>query len=284
VDGVEDENNEKEIGCKEKVIDCITPPPCPWTFAAYLRLFFLLVVIGLFIAAIIFRDPLGKFLGQNGPLRKFVDMIGWYGPLVYVAVYVIATVLMIPGTVLTLAAGVIFRELWLAFVTISIGSTIGATMAYLLGKSVLRAWVSAKVQEFPIFRAIDSAISRRGLFMVLLLRLSPVLPFNILNYGLSVTGISFFEFMYGSWVGMAPGTFMYIYIPWAAINAATSTSSAELISKIITYGIGAVVTILVVVVVTIVAKRAIDQEMKEMKDKEELQANIENAKGSVNSS
>lgn len=157
--------------------------------------------------------------------------------------------------------------MWVAFITISLGSTLGASLAFLLGQTVLRTWVSEKISDFPTFQAIDSAIAKKGLLMVFLLRLSPIIPFNILNYGLSLTGISFPAYVYGSWVGMAPGTFMYIFIPWASLHAINSQGSTNLVQKILLYGVGSLVTIIVVIMVTILAKRAIDKEISAQKAK-----------------
>jgi len=97
--------------------------------------------------------------------------------------------------------------------------------------------------------------------MVFLVRLSPVLPFNLLNYALSITGIPFWAYVYGSWVGMAPGTFMYIFIPWAGIHAINSAGSSSTVKNVLIYGVGSVVTIGVVVLVTVLAKRAIENEL-----------------------
>jgi len=265
------EVNRSCLSCKnvKVALSYLKPEPCPWTFGSYLRLFFVFIVIGLFVTALIMRKELGIFLGPNGPMRKFVANLGWIAPVAYASIYVVCTVFMVPGTVLTLAAGILFHELWLAFVTISVGSTIGDCCSFLLGKTVLRSWVVRKIDAHPLFKAVDVAITRRGLVMVLLLRLTPVLPFNVLNYGLSVTGISFLSYAYGSWVGMAPGTFMYIYLSWAALNAATSTGQAKLVSDILTYGVGSVVTIMVVVIVTIISKRAIDLEMDKIRKERE---------------
>jgi len=225
----------------------------------------LFLVAGIICGAI-FHKELGEFLSAKGPLRKFVIGLGWIGPVVFGAFYALWTVMMLPGSLLTLAAGVIFPQLYQAFVSVSVGSTIGACLAFLLGKSFLRNWVEEKIKDYPIFTAIDGAIAKRGLIMVLLLRLSPVIPFNILNYGLSVTGISFLGYFFGSWVGMAPGTFLYIYIAWAAAHA-ISSGNTSLVENILIYGVGSVVTIGVVVLVTILAKRAIDAEMLAQKEK-----------------
>lgn len=128
--------------------------------------------------------------------------------------------------------------------TISLGSTIGASLAFLVGRFVLRGWVLQQTKDYTIFQAIDSAIAKKGnwfkfcakylgVLMVFLVRLSPVIPFNILNYALALTGISFPGYVYGSWVGMAPGTFMYIFIPWAGVHALNSQGGANLVKNIL---------------------------------------------------
>jgi len=252
-------------------INAITPDPCPWTLQGYLRLFFILVIITLLILGSIYFADLKIFFGAHGPLQRFVSSLGWIGPVVFGLIYAGCTVLMMPGSLLTIAAGVLFSQLYQAFLAVSIGTTLGASIAFLLGKSVLRSWVENQIEKYPIFQAIDSAIAKRGLTMVLLLRLSPLIPFNILNYALSVTSISFLSFSYGSWVGMAPGTFLYIYLPWAALHA-IGAATADLTNKILLYGVGPAVTIVVVVIVTIIAKRAIDTEMKSLEDNKGLLA------------
>jgi uncharacterized membrane protein YdjX (TVP38/TMEM64 family) len=246
----------------------LRPPPCPWTFGMYLRLGFVLVIVGLLIVAVIFRNPIRAFLSPDGPLAKFVDEVGWWGPIVYAAIYAICTVLMVPGTVLTLTAGVIFSNLWIAVGTISVGSTVGACMAMPLGRTVLRKQVKSKVAQFPVFDAVDTAVGQKGFLMVGLLRLSPVIPFNVLNYGLGLTAVPFWQYALASWLGMLPGTFMYVYIPWAAKNAAVSkqtNDTATIIKDILLYGVGSVVTIAVVVFVTWVGRR----ELKKVMDAQE---------------
>jgi len=104
--------------------------------------------------------------------------------------------------------------------------------------------------------------------MILLLRLSPAIPFNLLNYAMSLTSINFFFYALGSWLGMAPGTFMYVYVSWATINVASNTDQAELAKTILTYVGGGIATILVVVLVTIFAKREINKALEEEEEQE----------------
>jgi len=206
-----------------------------------------------------------------------MNRIGQWGPIVYAVVYALCTIVGIPGSPLTLASGIIFQQLWLAFIVISIGSTVGACFAFLLGRTVMRKWVQQKAEQYPVFKAVDSAIGKKGLYMVFLLRLSPVIPFNILNYALALTAVSFPSYAIATWIGMMPGTFMYIYIPWAAIHAATTQKTANLVQDILLYGVGSVVTIIVVVFVTILARRTIKKAMEEMENKEPVEDQSINA-------
>jgi len=105
--------------------------------------------------------------------------------------------------------------------------------------------------------------------MVFLLRLSPAIPFNLLNYILSMTGINFPFYALGSWIGMMPGTFLYVYIPWAAVHTAnTASDTTALIKNIIVFGAGGAATIVAIVIITIFAKREIDKALKEDEENE----------------
>ncbi|WP_088892814.1 TVP38/TMEM64 family protein [Leptolyngbya ohadii] len=135
---------------------------------------------------------------------------GKLGAVQFVLVYSLATVAFVPGSLLTLGAGAVFGLLW-GSVWVFLGATIGATLAFLIGRYGVRGWVSRKIANYPRFQAIDRAVSQSGLKIVLLARLSPVIPFNLLNYGLGITGVSLKDYVLGS-VGMIPGTVLYVYL------------------------------------------------------------------------
>jgi len=189
--------------------------------------------------------------------------MGIWGYVIYAGLYAVCTVCMVPGFILTLAAGVIFEQVWQGFIVISAGSTIGASLAFLLGSTVMRKWVEKKISGYKIFAAIDRAIRAKGFFMVLLLRLSPAIPFNVLNYALSLTGLNFFIYALASWIGMAPGTFMYVYVAWAAKKSIGERDNATFWQRILTYVGGGIATITVVVLVTYFARKEILKVMKE---------------------
>jgi len=127
-----------------------------------------------------------------------------------VGAYVVAGVLALPGTVLTLAAGFVFG-LPLGVVLASISSVLGATAAFAVGRFVARDWVAERVSTRPRFRALDAATHHDGFTIVLLARLSLVLPYNLLNYGFGLTATRFRDYVLASWLGMLPATVLYVY-------------------------------------------------------------------------
>src|SRR5688500_5561723 len=120
--------------------------------------------------------------------------MGLGGAALFGAVYVVAVVAMVPGSILTLAAGCLYGPLW-GTALISPASVLGATLAFLLGRSVARRWVEGKLRDRPRFQAVDRAVQGGGFRVVLLLRLSPLLPFNLLNYALGLTGVRLWKYV-----------------------------------------------------------------------------------------
>jgi uncharacterized membrane protein YdjX (TVP38/TMEM64 family) len=146
-------------------------------------------------------------------LADFVDWVrrlGWWGPLVFGLVYAVAG-LVIPGSLLTLGAGFAFG-VGLGTAVVSASSVTAAVIAFWLGRTLARAWVEAKVAASPKFRAIDRAVGENGLKIVFLTRLSPVFPFTLLNYAFGLTRVRFRDYLVASWVGMLPGTVLYVYL------------------------------------------------------------------------
>jgi uncharacterized membrane protein YdjX (TVP38/TMEM64 family) len=141
--------------------------------------------------------------------------LGVWGPICLAGLYVVACVLFLPGSILTLGAGFAFG-LVRGLLAVMAGSVLGAAAAFLLGRTVARRWVARKVSSSPAFRAVDEAVGREGFKIVLLTRLSPIFPFNLLNYAFGVTQVSFRDYFFASWLGMFPGTVMYVYLGTAA--------------------------------------------------------------------
>src|SRR6267143_2465948 len=162
------------------------------------------------IAGVLFA---ARYFG-SGPLRELLQWISGLGstaPLVFIPLYVVACVLFIPGSILTLSAGFLFGVVR-GSMYVSVAATLGATLAFLIGRYFARQWVAARLAKYPKFKTVDEAVAREGWKIVALTRLSPVFPFNLLNYAFGLMRVSFWEYFFASWIGMLPGTVLYVYV------------------------------------------------------------------------
>lgn len=195
-------------------------------------------------------------------LKQWVADLGVWGPVGFGAAYAVATVLMIPGSLMTLAAGPLFG-LGRGFLTVSIASTTGAALAFLVARYFARSKIEQQAKRYPKFRAIDGAIGQRGWKIIALLRLSPAVPFALSNYFFGLTRIPFGHYVLTSWIAMMPGTIMYVYLGYAggaAAGAAAGVSEGRSLGEWILLGVGLAATVLVTVYVTRIARKAIREQ------------------------
>lgn len=193
---------------------------------------------------------------------QWIDSLGTIGTLIFILTYIIATVAFLPGSILTLGAGFVFGVVW-GTIYVFIGATIGATLAFLVGRYIAREWVAKKIEGKAKFQAIDKAVGREGLKIVLLTRLSPIFPFNFLNYAYGVTAVTLKDYIIAS-VGMIPGTIMYVYIGSLASNLATigtQNASANPLAQWSLRIIGFSATVAVTIYLTKIAKKALEDEV-----------------------
>ncbi|MDX1683560.1 MAG: VTT domain-containing protein, partial [Phycisphaeraceae bacterium] len=188
--------------------------------------------------------------------------------VIYGVVYIIATLLLAPGSVLTLAAGAVFGLLW-GVITVSVASTIAAAFAFLIARYLARDRVARRVRQNPKFDAVDRAIGEGGWKIVAMLRLSPAVPFNLQNYLYGLTPIRFFDCVLASWLAMLPGTFMYVYLGYAGREAAEAAAEGSAHwGKWALLGVGLIATVLLTVYVTRLARKKLD-EQTEIVDEDE---------------
>lgn len=181
---------------------------------------------------------------------------GW---LFFAVAYVVATVLLLPGSVLTIGGGFAYGPLW-GLMLVSPVSVLAATTAFLLARTVARDWVVRRLGDDPRLAAIDVAVGQSGLKIVLLLRLSPLFPFNILNYSLGLTRVGLRDFVLGSWIGMLPATVLYVYIGSLITSASQLASGTRPSSGVAGQALlvaGLVATVAVTVVFTRIARKAL---------------------------
>jgi uncharacterized membrane protein YdjX (TVP38/TMEM64 family) len=187
--------------------------PRPSSAAPRLAILALLAAAG--VAAVVLL-PLDRVLAD---VLAAVGRLGPLGPVLLAGAWVPAALLFLPGSALSLGAGFVFG-LPLGIATVSAGSVLGASAAFLAGRTLARDWVERKVAGQRRFQALAEAVGRSGFRIVLLTRLSPLFPFNLLNYALGVTRVRFRDYLLASWIGMLPGTVFYVYVGSAARSIA----------------------------------------------------------------
>ena len=153
---------------------------------------------------------IGRQVGGVVPqFAAWVTTLGWWGPLVFIIGYALAVVALVPGSLLTLAAGAVFG-LGQGVAYVFVAAVLGSSAAFLIARYVARSAVERRLANNPRFAALDTALGAQGWKIVLLLRLSPVFPFTMLNYSLGLTKVRFGDYLLAS-VGMLPGTLLYVY-------------------------------------------------------------------------
>jgi uncharacterized membrane protein YdjX (TVP38/TMEM64 family) len=193
----------------------------------------------------------------------WIASLGSLGAFAFIVIYVLACVMFIPGSLLTLGAGVLFGVTW-GFIYVSIASTLGATAAFLIGRYLARATLVRKMEGQASFRAIDEAVAKEGWKIVGLVRLSPVFPFNLLNYVFGLTRVSLRSYVLASWVGMMPGTMMFVYIGSLAGGLAglNAQARARTVPEWMLSIVGLIATVAVTLFITRIAKKALKQTLE----------------------
>ncbi len=180
------------------------------------------------------KSYIPEFLAQISlsPSELLNNTLSWIqnldsmAAIAFILIYIIATIAIIPGSILTLGAGAIFGLIW-GSVYVLIGAILGETLAFLIGRYLARDWVKQKIAKHQTFQALDRALNRDGLKIILLTRLSPIFPFSLLNYAFGITGISLKDYFIGS-IGMIPMTITYVYTGSLAGNLATISETSQL--------------------------------------------------------
>jgi uncharacterized membrane protein YdjX (TVP38/TMEM64 family)/rhodanese-related sulfurtransferase len=173
-------------------------------------------VLGLVLLAAV-----GVALTQRGrfdvaALQAWVEAAGWAGPLLFMALYAVATVLFLPGAVITLAGGALFGPLWGTLWNLT-GATVGAALAFLIARYLGADWVTRRAG--PRMQRLNDGVAAEGWRFVAFVRLVPLFPFNLLNYALGLTRISFVTYLLATWVFMLPGAFAYTWLGHAGREA-----------------------------------------------------------------
>lgn len=267
-------NDEKVVEEKKSVFDHVKNP----------KIWILALLGGLLIYIVIDAFTTNNVKSVLTDFLDYIEEIGFWGGVLFAMVYVVATVALIPGSVLTLGAGFVFtrtnggsqvKGTLIATTVVFLGASIGACLAFLLGRYLLRDFAQGLTKKYKVFRAIDKAIEGNGGKIVLLLRLSPAIPFNILNYLLGTTAVSFKEYALAC-IGLLPGTTAFCFIGSTLNSLSDTTGGAEKTSgaktvEIIVLIVGIIASILAVVAVTIFARRELKKHLVEEETSQQLE-------------
>lgn len=218
----------------------------------------LLVALLVVLAAAVLLLAGRQAAGYIPAFAARVESLGAAGAAVFVAGYIVATVAMVPGSLLTLAAGAIFG-LVEGTLLVLLAATAGATIAFLIARHAVRATVVRRLGDDARFRALDSAIETQGRKIVFLIRLSPLFPFNVTNYALGVTGVRLRDYVIAC-AGMLPGTLLYVYYgrligDVAGVIAGTPVPRDTAYWVVLVLGL--VATLVVTTLITRAARRAL---------------------------
>lgn len=226
-----------------------------------MRLALAILLVVLIVLAFAGGDNVGVFVEW----LKQIDTL-WAAVLIGL-LYTPASLVMFPGTLLTLTAALL--PFWVALIAVSLGSTFAAAITFLVGRTLGRAWVEAKFAHSPRFRALDRAVGEQGFRIVLLTRLSPVFPFTVLNYSFSLTRVSFGDYVLATWLGMIPGTVLILVLGTTAKSLGLLFAElaagrvADNLAQTALLVVGLLATVVVVVVVTRIARRALKPALEE---------------------
>jgi len=217
--------------------------------------------IALVAIALLALVALGRQAGSYIPqFAQWVNELGVWGPIVFILGYAVAAVAFVPGSLLTLAAGAIFG-LAQGVAYVFVAAVLGSSAAFLVSRYLARRAIERRLASNPRFAAIDRAVGAQGRKIVFLLRLSPVFPFNLLNYGLGLTKVSFADYVAAS-IGMLPGTLLYVYYGKLAGDVAALAGGAAPEKGAGYYAVlilGLVATVVVTTLVTRTARRALKE-------------------------
>jgi uncharacterized membrane protein YdjX (TVP38/TMEM64 family) len=218
--------------------------------------FVVLALLVTVIAVGLYYEIPGRVQQLARAALDWLNALGAWGPVVFVLLYIISCVAILPASVLTLGAGAVFGVVR-GFIYVSLGATLGATAAFLIGRYFAREWVTRKIEGRPHFSAIEKAVSNEGWRIVFLTRLCPLFPFFLLNYAYGLTRISLLPYVWATWLGIMPGSLLFVYIGSLARSAHRGNSTIDWLKTSFIL----VTAILAAVYITRVARRALTREL-----------------------
>jgi len=181
----------------------------------------LCIILAVLIGIVVLMRVLGltKYISiQNvQKLNEWIKGFGPLGPVIYICMYVLSCVFFLPGIPITILGAVAFGAV-MGTIYVSIGSTLGATCAFLIARYAARSMVEDWIKKNERLRKIDEGVRQHGWRMLMITRLVPIFPFNIQNYVYGITNIRLLTYMFVSWICMLPGTVAYVFAGGALVS------------------------------------------------------------------
>ncbi|HEY9876880.1 MAG TPA: TVP38/TMEM64 family protein [Leptolyngbyaceae cyanobacterium] len=214
------------------------------------RRFWLLVLVGVLIALIGSQLPLAQWFTG---IQSWLAVLGPLAMPVFVLIYLLATIVGLPNIVLILVAGSLFGTVG-GTITASIADTLGAIACFLIGRTLARERIKRWMQNHPNFAQLDHAVGQKGWKILLLTRLSPLVPSNVLNYGFSCTKVNFWQYCFFTWLGMLPVITLYAYLG----SFGTYLLNGEItVQKVALQVVGLILAVIAALYITRVTRKAL---------------------------
>ena len=227
-------------------------------YTKWILLVFIVVTLLILSAILPVKDWIRAFI-------NWVQQLGPIGVVVFVVAYALATVLFLPGWIFTVGAGLVYGIVGGTLVALT-GAVIGATLAFIVARYLVRKNIEEYTKKNARFKAIDEAIGKNGWKIIGLLRLSPLIPFNLSNYFYGITSVSLKAYVAVSAIGMIPGTLLYAYLGAIGKAGISGEKTQHSGAQYILLGVGLVATIAVTILVSRIAKNALKKSGATNKD------------------
>jgi uncharacterized membrane protein YdjX (TVP38/TMEM64 family) len=207
------------------------------------------------------EDALLDFLEWLESLPK------WQGILMLTFVETVCTVLILPATPLNLASGFLFGVWWGSLISVS-STDLASVISFFIGRYVARGWAEKEIEKRPKFKAVDAAVEKQGMWIIILVRFSPVFPFGLCNYLFGLTKVSFIKYWIATTIGLLPYTIAYTYLGslMRQLTDIFNDDSTDSTQQIIFLSIGGGATLMTIVVVAWITRRALKSATKEYED------------------
>jgi uncharacterized membrane protein YdjX (TVP38/TMEM64 family) len=191
----------------------------------------------------------------------------WQGIAMLTLVETICTVLILPATPLNLASGFLFGVWWGSLISVS-STDMASVISFFIGRYVARGWAEKEIDKRPKFKAVDAAVEKQGMWIIILVRFSPVFPFGLCNYLFGLTKVGFWKYWIATTIGLMPYTIAYTYLGslMRQLTDIFNDDSSDSTQQIIFLSIGGGATLMTIVVVAWITRRALKNATQEYED------------------